>query len=281
MNDVLVLTDFSAKALSAAKAALRIAQKCKTDLLLYHTFMLPDELEQDESPGFVLETYEKIRKQNIIKLKHLVSLLKDVTNTNGRYLPQISINTELGLLGHKTRNLIEKENIDLIVMGVRERFGAALFFKSSHINSVLNYCNKPVLLVPERGMKDILRIVLPIDLVNDNLPAIKLLCQYAQVLRAEIICLHIDLTGQNQAAEHELLNALLNDVNTQIDYDRIFFKGIDGKKLKHEIAEYIKNAHIDLIAIIHQQRQHLEKLFSTELTNLLLYHGHQPLLVLP
>lgn len=148
---ILVLTEFSNRDKNASDAALKLAQKLKMGLMLLHVYPKNDirsSARYAEDNDYLSEISKHFDKE------------KDRLNAmvNGRrkssFTPTIQSYCSEGELSENVRDVLEKENIVMIVMGGRPLRNNDYLF-CVEIDEVLYSTQRPVLVVPEQRTLDI------------------------------------------------------------------------------------------------------------------------------
>lgn len=149
---ILVLTEFTRRDRNATDAALKLAIKLETNIMLFNSYpvLFPgfsDYVEEDDV-SFISEM-----KTNFQKEKERLEKLVDTSNVTP-FLPLISSAVKRGALCENVHEILATENIILIIMGGRPLKDNNLLF-CSEINDILDQANRPVLVIPENQVFDV------------------------------------------------------------------------------------------------------------------------------
>jgi len=202
IRSILFATDFSPASDRALKYALVIAARGKSKLLLVH--VLPSEAPRHLS-DFVRE-FDPHRRETETQVRALKNSgrLADVDH---------SVVVERGEVWEVIAKVIEKNRIDLVVLGTRGRSGIPKLILGSVAEEVLRLAACPVLTiaphVPESKSGQAFRnILLATDYSAGSLNAVPYAFCLAQLFHAKLTFLHaIDSTRLAGAVSSEALQA--------------------------------------------------------------------------
>ncbi|MEO9850177.1 MAG: universal stress protein [Reichenbachiella sp.] len=187
MKKILVLTDFSDSAQNAAQMAVQIAKKIDAEILFLHCTEVPiDWLTMTEGNKAIytdvkekvnnihgeLNALVKIADQEGIEAKHSVGFNKDTTHLN---------------------EYMEKNEIDLVVMGSTGAYGLKELFSGSNSQQVVRHSEVPVLIIKEPLDISNMQIVFVSDFEAEILPPFKKMVTLAKALDAKIHLIHVDI----------------------------------------------------------------------------------------
>jgi nucleotide-binding universal stress UspA family protein len=151
---ILIPTDGSENSKRANKHALWIADKSDADIVIMYVIephypeLLATELPISTLPSPDERFYEEIRDEGKQIIENFRKELEDVQckgickNTNLK-----TIMTE-GKPSNEIVNVLDKENIDLVVMGASGRHGLDRFVIGSVTERVVRNARKPVMVIP-------------------------------------------------------------------------------------------------------------------------------------
>src|SRR5690606_6277892 len=147
MRKILIPTDFSENSFNAIKYACELFKYDRAEFYLLNAFA---DTVYDTRMDSENTTFEEIKKEISSKTKDALENLKNKIRTfspNPKH--NIHIEAEFGLLVDSVNDWIEKENIDVVVMGTKgETSNKAITFGSNTLQ-VLKYVKCPVLAIPE------------------------------------------------------------------------------------------------------------------------------------
>lgn len=149
MKKILVLTDFSDTAQQAAQAAVNIASKTHANIILLNTFVSQPALSEYGGSPWAVEQllWEDEGKEKLAFLKEdLQTVVQQLPL--GDHHPSIREQQEIGQLSGQVSELLQKETVEMIVMGSRSGNAWEHLLVGSDTNGVINHSNRPVLIIP-------------------------------------------------------------------------------------------------------------------------------------
>jgi len=202
MRKILVPTDFSENAFNALKYACQVFKYEISDLFIVHAYTIEaygkDVLERD--------TFEKLKETS---LRDSERQLNDVLDRIKAYFPnpQHSYHrvSGIGTLADVTNDCVNRENIDIVVMGTRgETNDRSLTFGSNALE-IMKHEHCPVLSIPESyEYRAPRKVLFPTDFgVPYKRRELKLLSNMMASFRSTITFLHIDPTGEMTHAQED------------------------------------------------------------------------------
>lgn len=233
-NLYIVPFDFSPVSDKALNFALFLAEKVHVHIMLLH-------LSPDKAKGkAMLSKMEDLKQRLNIPLGSELSTHVKVGN----------IFTDIG-------RIAKEERAQLIVMGTHGMRGLQSIF-GSHAMKVITSADCPFLIVQNNtAIKDIKRLVVPIDLTKESLQITNIAGDMAHILNAEI---HVIAEKQTDDILNTRIQNRISIVNKQYeDRDQkptLAFVKSSGK-YGRKVMTYVKEKQMDMIAIAY----HSESLF--------------------
>ncbi|WP_452600405.1 universal stress protein [Pontimicrobium sp. MEBiC01747] len=265
-RNILLLTDFSDNAWSAIVYALKLyANKPCT---FYVLNALPVNITT------VSSKYNKA-KQELFELKEQME--QSNINTSHTYKTLLSTDN----LYKAITTAINKYDINLIVTGTKGATGAKEFFLGSNSVTLLEKVKKcPVLIVPEEhDFVPIKQIAFPTDYnrfySDRELQTIK---EFADLYNSKIRILHINEEEQLKDIQHYNRIKLTEYLK---EYDYSFHWMPEYTKKAEEIAEFIKDLEIDVLAMVNYKHSLIEKITKEPVIKTIGFHPTVPFLVIP
>jgi nucleotide-binding universal stress UspA family protein len=278
MKNILVLTDFSDRAKSAAEYAMHMAIKIKANIFLCHALGVTEQLT------YPVEDHLILRNQTIKRLReigmHLHQMLSNEKQTV-TFCPSISYINDLDMLTEAARRVVHEKIIDLVIIGSSKPKGLSKFFMGSHTSDILDNINCPVLIVPEQTTyRGIRNMTYATDLTFNNTKVISYLAHLAKSFGAEISVKHISpldlpLSRAEKAVEYSIIEQMDED-NIKLSYNTI--KGDNVPKGLMEISDSEK---VDILTLVHKRYDFFEGLFHSSISKQLAHSTKVPLLVMP
>jgi nucleotide-binding universal stress UspA family protein len=259
MRKVLIPTDFSENAMNAISYALELFKYERSEFLILHAFA--DEVYDNNtkmSRSYFEEYKENVREKSDRELQEVVSkMLAKSPNPRHEY-NYLSV---FGSLIDAANDLVDKENMDALVMGTRGYTDDRNITFGSNTLQVMKYVKCPVLAVPA-SYHDVHpnHILFPTDY---QLPfkrrEIKLISTLAKSYVATITCLYVSKFKKlsfRQTDNKSLLTAFLEDNKTA-------FVQVEGEDITSAVNEYITTHDIDLLVMINSRHSYFENILYT------------------
>lgn len=270
MRSVLIPTDFSDNALNAINYALEFFKYEICVFYFMHAYQ--DDIYINEAL-LTRETLDKatnmISQQSKKQLEDVLKKVKE-KHPNPRFTYRtISSNN---VLVDEADKIVDKENIDIIVMGTQGKTDDRKLTFGSHTLQVLKYVECPVLAIP-RNYKytQPKHALFPTNyLIPYKRRELKLLCEMLAPFRTKIDMLYVSKSNKlsmrqedNKAFVEETL--CKNDTN---------FYTINKKHVSEAINAYINDNEIDMLVMVNTRHSHLENiLFQSSIDEISLNIG--------
>jgi nucleotide-binding universal stress UspA family protein len=272
MKNILVPTDFSPCAASAAEIGKWIAKKTNGSLTFLHGTRMP--VDWINLPKQMEDTYPEIKAQIGEAHQRLDDLVRDAEHQG--------IKAEKSLAfwdGFETvANTVLDRADDLIVIGSHGRTGFKKFVLGSHAEKIMRQAQTPVLACKKPG-GDIRfnTLVFASGLEKDTHPAFDLLIKFAEDIGAENLYFVEITTPYNFKPTGEVM------ANIRAFVDPHHFKTISLHNYAHYsieegILEFAHSVGADLIGIANHGRTGLGGIFVESIPENLLRYGDLPVL---
>ncbi|MCK8520947.1 universal stress protein [Aquimarina sp. D1M17] len=277
MKRVLLPTDFSDNAYNAIQYAMQFFKDEKVTFYILNTFT-PVSYHAGyliESPTiFGLEDVAMVNsKREVERIEEKVK--KEFNNPNHKFVRLSAFNTLIG----EIKEVVNKHNIDLIVMGTQGATGAKEVFIGTHTMYTIKKVKCPVLAVPEGFVYETPKdILFPTDYkLSVNNP-------YLQFLK-EVCNKHISRLNILNAYYGEPLNEAQEKIKTFLDeyfkeHAHIFHLAV-GVDVLEAVEDFQDTYKINLLVMVHNKHSFFENLLFTPVINQIAYHTNVPFLVIP
>ncbi len=277
MKRILLPTDFSDNAFNAIRYALNLFREEETTFYLLNTFT-----PVSYHTGYLIENPAPYGMEDIAMInskrdvERTEEKIKEEFNNPKHSFVRLSVfNTLIG----EIKSVVEKYNIDLIIMGTKGATGAKEVFIGTHTMYTIKKVNCPVIAVPSgfefEKPKDVL---FPTDynLSMDNryLPLIKEICD-KYICRLNILNAYygVALDAEQQKIKEELDKYFKNNAH--------IFHIAEGMDVLEAVEDFQKKHKIDLLVMIHNKHSFFENLLFKPVINQVAYHTNIPFLVIP
>jgi len=281
MKNILILTDFSETAENASKAALWLAGRTHSDLLLYNSFIkYPTIATYAGSSWKVDECIErKDRSKEELKfLRERLNLTED-HSVAGLRKPVIHISSEDNDLGSAVTKLTNENDIELIVMGARNPEGKPGLF-GRDINSVIETTTCPVLILPvNSSIKNISRIFFASDYGDGDIVALNYLSRFAELLNCELEIVHVDDNEERNASVNKKMKRF-EEVLASTKFSNLKQNVLNGKNVVSRINRLL-NSNEDMLAMAHKQQSFCTRFFHDSTVKEAVDNQKAPLFIFP
>lgn len=276
MRKILIPTDFSENALNAIKYALELFKYERSEFIIMHAFA--DEVYEHtiEMPRALFELYkEKVWEQSDKKLqKIVVEILKISPNPKHKY-DFISV---FGSLVDEANAIVDKENIDVVVMGTKGKSNDRDVLFGSNSLQVIKYVKCPVLAIPSKYHDVHLKNIL--FATAYQLPykrrELKLLSTIAKRFVATIKVLQVSRfkeLSHRQRDNQDLIKCSIQENKTE-------FLNIEGEDVTLGVNDFIKNNPIDMLVMVNTRHSYFENVLHTSTIEKIGWQIQIPFLVL-
>lgn len=270
---ILLPTDFSDNALSAAIYTLKLYKEEQCTFHFLHSSKLHTSSMSSMSNKLARVLAEKARKE-LDDLKAKVE--KEYANENHTFKVILSTNDLHSLIAV----VVEKENIDLIVIGTKgETKAQEILFGSNTVNIIKQVKNCPILVIPNKY--DFVKpeqIAFPTDfnrIYGDELLPLK---QLADLNSSKIRIVHIN--NKNDISDTQKQNlALLETTLEHYDYSFNWMPNYD-KKAK-AIQDFIEELKINILVMVNYKHGFIENIMKEPVITNISFHPTVPFLVIP
>ena len=256
MKKILIPIDFSETSMNAIKYAMHLLKFDKTEFIIMNAFAddvyaNTKEIDREDFEEFKADYQKKVDSALQRKIKEIREISKNIKHT----YTYISC---FGCLVDETNEIVEKENIDLVVMGTKGKINNRNITFGSNTLQVVKYVRCPVLAVPlsyQEGFPK--KILFPTDyMMPFKSRELKLVSSLAKRFNAFIDFLYV--SDFKESSHRQIDHKAFLD-NSFVDNKCIFLQ-ISGKGLTESINKTIENHQIDLLVMVNQRHSYLENI---------------------
>lgn len=266
MQKILIPTDFSSVADNATMYAIEMAAAFKSELFLYHVYLMKrGDYDLDFS-----EEEQPFKKKIDLKMKKTKEKFEEIITQK-----ELTINTKTyqGSIFSLFGSTVKKNGIGLIVMGSKGASGLSKVVFGSVAATALDISEVPLLVIPPKYPFQPLRhIVFAIDHKEFSPHLLLPLQELAVKFGAKVTILNV--TDSNQKNKREK-NIDLDNVETT--YREIPI----SKSINESINIFIEKENCDLLCMMRRDKGFFESMYKGSITKNQVYNTKVPLLVLP
>ncbi|RKE45426.1 universal stress protein [Sphingobacterium detergens] len=272
MKRILLLTDFSENALLAAKQVALCAEAWKTEkVIVYHTYNSVT-IVNNEPIVVVNDEVKEAKEKELNAWLELIGPLFPAQVTLSHKMEDVDL--PIGV-----NDLCKSGDIDLVALGITGQTGFAKILVGSNAITLMDICNKPMLIVSHKVNPAVPKNVLATtDLKEvDRKLSLFNLDQVLDTFSAQLYVLNV-AKKEGSAAD---LAQELKYLHERLDKYKPIYDYISHDDITLGIAEYAKEKHIDLILSFHKKQGLLASLFKTSISKKIAWNGAANLLVIP
>lgn len=277
MRKILFPTDFSDAADNAFVYALHLAKEMDASLLVLNTYMQPVlSATHAGRPELVPEIYENYELHQFENFKeHTAALHKLAQELQLDNVP-LTFLFEEGTVVANAQRIIQEENIQLVVMGTNRAAGIMDKIFGSNTLGVIRGVKVPVLSVPKEAQYQGIKEILFTTLFRDKDEAALLqIMEIAEKFNVKVKCAHV---LQDKSVN---IIGVTDRWERHFSQDKLEFVLLDLKEsVEATLNEYIENHRVDLLCVVKRNKNLLERLFLSSMSNRLRMHTNTATLVL-
>jgi nucleotide-binding universal stress UspA family protein len=271
---ILVPTDFSESATSAAHYAAQLAKKTHAKIVLLHAYYVPD-LVTDVT--FMMPSAADLEVTYKNTLKHLKA---DIHATYGKEITVEMVTVKGGPV-EEIEQYMKDHRVDLLVMGMK---GASYLDErlfGSAVTKIMHLATCPVVVIEKDIIfQPIKKIVFACDYarVQHLHDQLKPLVRLAELFKAHVLILNVtphehSITSVDEAiAGVHLDHVLANVAHT--------FHQIEHADVVAGISAFAHERKADMVVMMPRNHSLLERLFSEPNTKQMAFHAELPLLTI-
>lgn len=274
MKKIIVPTDFSEVANNAFVHALELASKVDAELLLLHTYELPI-VDNQFFPENYQTIFDSLELAQFEKFKELVPKLHAIAEE--RKLQHIKFSHIImdGDLVYNIKECIQKEAIDMVVIGTSGATGWKEVFIGTNTGEVISSVNVPVLCIPALAEFNYIKnIGFTTRFREKDKASLTKTIEIAKLTNSKVKCLHV------QTDASDVVDDKIAYWKEEFKNDPIQFFVIPNDDVTTTILDFITNQEIDVLAMVRHKRNFFVNLFETSLAEKMSYKSEIPVLVL-
>ncbi|HLV38536.1 universal stress protein [Xanthomarina sp.] len=276
MRKILIPTDFSVNSMNAIKYALELFKYEISQFYIMHTYQeeiyaTPVIANREELDAIT----EMIQKKSLENLEKILQEIQEIS-PNPRH--EYHIVSSKNLLVEGADEIVDKENIDIIVMGTRGETNDKKSTFGSHTLQVLKYVQCPVLAIPENySYTQPKHILFPTNfMIPYKRRELKLLCDIASPYRAIIDVLYVSRSEKLSLRQEDNL-AFLKGTVCKNQIELVVKKEID---ILETINNYVETQDVDMLVMVNSRHSFLENILYPSTISKLSLKLHIPFLAL-
>lgn len=280
MSYLLVPVDFVPASTAALRYSLHFADAIGKEIIMLH-IMYP-EFEMLDLPVVSLQTTREKIEAAREKLQHLVdeALMQIQIDHDLETVPILRADIEIGTPGPVISSLAQGDDIDLIIMGMRDKHSALEKWLGSVTQHVAARAMKPLLVLPQEiTFSTPKRILYASDYVQGDREAIEWIHKQWKSFTPSIDLLHIHSENKNIEAGH--YQEQLNHLDTlKREFPNVRVIDHSASDAVSGLLEYTESNNYDLIALYSPRRHWWERLTHQSVSKKVIQVANMPVLIL-
>ncbi len=274
---VLLPTDFSRNAWNAITYALELYKNETVDFYVLNAFNVSgyalDSMMVPEPGERLYDEAKEKSEQGLSKILERLSFRDDYPNHAFFMVSQY--NDLLGAI----KNIVEKQDIEMVVMGTKGTTNASdLIYGSNTVLVMEKVRTCPVMAIPsEANYKEPKEIVFPTDYrTSFKRRELQYLIEIAKITKAAIRVLYV--TNEDELDEEQENNKKLLEENFQgLDHS---FHTLSNVDVKGGLSAFVESRSSDMVTFINRRHSFFGSIFSKPMVKNLGYNSKVPVLAL-
>lgn len=265
MRKILIPTDFSENALNALKYATDLFKYEVSEFYIMHAYQ--DDVYSDEvllSRETLDEVKTIVSNTSVEKLENIKKKIVGISPNPRHTFNIVSANN---ILLDEADKIVDKQNIDIIVMGTKGKTDDKKLTFGSNTLQVLKYVQCPVLAIPANyKYTQPKHILFPTNyMIPYKRRELKLLCEMISPYRAIVDILYISKSSKLSRRQQDNRDF----IKEELCKNTINFKIESSKHIINTIYKYIKEHPIDMLIMVNTTHSFLENiLFKSSIDEL-------------
>jgi len=267
MQRIFVPFDFSIASDWGFHYATKLAEQNGARIIVGHIYR-PPYIDNAMPPATVQDILTQKEEKLLLHLKNSAKSANKNISIEYKLSSGAATNIE---------ELAQEEGADLIVMGTSGNDSSGDSFWGTNASNVVEEAKCPVLVVPiHRTHTRIKHIAYATELNPEDVEHLKRLAPIADVLNAQIHCIHINLLIEDDfetLKEQEFRDALMQDLPS------VQFHTRSSTSVQERIESFMRIYDIDILTMVTHKRGFWSKLFGNKsITKKMVAHSQTPLL---
>jgi len=282
MKTILILTDFSKNAKSAARAGFVLAGKLHADVLLFNTCV--DYATMDFQPGaaWLADDFSARKTAGRLGLDSITEGLESLTvdlDPEDR-IPPVYSQSEDTDLELTVADITRHKNIEMVVIGARSHNEDDKLY-GEDTNAIIDGANRPVFVIPAGAdLKNVRKVLFATDFSAGDIDSIQFLVKLCRQFHWLLDIVHVKPvggTGQPMSKREVAFKEQL----TGIAYKGLSYMVVEGGDITSTLNRVVTKTGSGIVAMLHRKDSLFFRLFEPSQTKKMLPHQRFPVLVFP
>ena len=285
---VLLPVDFGKYSLKSVKLGMEYARRSRGRVVLLHSYInerhtmsLPFGSDRYESPE---DDFKNIRKNALQRMEDFKQMLQDKIAAGE--LPKVKIDAKVseGIPEEQILHYAQKYDVSLIVMGTSGTNRRRQNLIGSVAGEVMDACKFPIFTVPigmpDVGLADITRVVFFSNLIQQDMISFDRVARLFNMRGVEVTIIPV-VDKKDRRLVDQSLQQLAQYCREHYPECVFKTKRIATKSFVDNVAQFIKDESIQLIAIPNKKSSIFSRLFNPSIAHRVLFQTDTPMLVVP
>jgi nucleotide-binding universal stress UspA family protein len=260
MDSILCLTDYHSNSAQPYLYGLHLTRHLHNELYVAH---IKDGADFATLEDFT--TAEIENKEHVEELQKLQFFLQSNTPETDPKLPVHGI-VAGGNLWESIEILTAKYDVDLIIMGMRDRVGLAGRIFGGVASRMINYAEVPVLMTPPgTQFAPIKNVVYATDFDVANLASIEKMVAWCEALDAHLYLAHVNDDPADNTWARQQMEKIMRAVAEENEDRQLSFSILEGEDILDKLEGYIQEVKADLIALTAHRKGFWDRLLRSGL----------------
>jgi nucleotide-binding universal stress UspA family protein len=278
MKKILVPTDLSVIAERGLTLAIEIAERSEAEISLVNFTRHPF----GKTFTAMGEVSSKIDKEGELFNLQMLHLNKERLDALGAKYSQYGVDIQTAIVDEEFKagidEYLQRENIDLVVMGTSGEENATEAFTGNHTEQVIKISKCPVLSVRDGfQIKDFNKIVLAVNVIKDNShvhEALDTLADLAACFDAHIYLVHV----RDKATDYSNINLkqFFTDMAEAVGLRNYSVTIYEADDQANGVIQFAREVKAGLIAVIKNSTDGIFRIFSSHFSDRLVKEVGRP-----
>lgn len=270
MDTILIATDFSAAGRNATQYGFQLSKWMNAKVILFNAYHIPAS-----HPDSLV--YVSTNDQEELSYRQLV---EEAENLDPNRAIALETRSCPGPVLNAILSVAEETNASLIIVGMKAHGREIRKFFGSTVTWLQNRSFIPVIVVPEKVQFSIPKTI---ALGSENAPYADIhildpLKKFAKIFDSKLFIVRVIEKNMSPEFAERMIPTRLERFFADMDASFVFRKGDD---VARAINNFVKEASVNMIAVMPHEHDFLSRLFIRSFTKEIVFQTTVPLLILP
>ncbi|WMJ75077.1 universal stress protein [Cytophagaceae bacterium ABcell3] len=271
LSKILVPTDFSKNSINALEYAVKLAEKHKAEIMLYHVYqaVLVNTDPKRNKVSFDIQEDEKVAKNKLQKLvTHIQSKCDAI-----KYTYKVGTGQAI----EAVKKVVKDDDIDMVIAGTRGAGAVNSVLFGSFTAELIESAPCPVLAIPEHArLTGFSSAIFATEFKAKDITSITILSNLLAPFDSHIRVIHV---AEKPEKSMEKMMQFEKDVRERANKKVKFtFEIVRKEHFLDGLLDQMTNLPTDLLAMSTRKRTFIEKLYDRSITKVVAYQSEVPLL---